>query len=623
MLERLDRGGAGTTNSAQQPGVSVLMATYGQAAFIGRAIESLLNQSYAGWELLIVDDASPDATRDAVTPYLVDPRIRFTAHPENRGLGAALNTALDEARAPLIAYLPSDDVYYRDHLATLCACLCERREAVLAYSGVRHHYNRSATGVIDGFPLQLVQVLHRRGDERWLERRELVTDDLDRMFWSGLRERGTFVGTGRLSCEWIDHPQQLHKLLREPVGGINLYRDRFRVREPLRFHSSQGNRIDEVSHFQRFRERPDTPLAADGLTILLVGELAYNPERVLALEERGNKLYGLWMPEPYWYNTVGPLPFGHVEDVPRTDWQAAVRRIKPDIIYALLNWQAVPFAHSVLMQNPGIPFVWHFKEGPFICLEKGSWPQLIDLSTRSDAQIYSSPEMRDWYATFLPGSVGERMTLCLDGDLPKRDWFDAAPSPRLSDVGGELHTVVPGRPIGLHPRTVAELAEQGIHLHFYGDFTQGQWRTWIETAMALAPGRLHLHAHVDQDRWVSEFSQYDAGWLHFAKSENEGDIRRATWDDLNYPARIATLAAAGLPMLQYDNRDAVVATQSLVRQRDLGLFFTNMPQLGQQLRDRPLLERLRANVWRQRERFTFDSHADRLLDFFRSVLQHP
>ena len=65
------------------------------------------------------------------------------------------------------------------------------------------------------------------------------------------------------------------------------------------------------------RERPDTPRSDDGLKILLVGELAYNADRVLALEEQGHKLYGLWMPNPYWYNTVGPLPFGHVEDLPQ------------------------------------------------------------------------------------------------------------------------------------------------------------------------------------------------------------------------------------------------------------------------------------------------------------------
>jgi hypothetical protein len=130
-----------------------------------------------------------------------------------------------------------------------------------------------------------------------------------------------------------------------------------------------------------------------------------------------------------------------------------------------------------MAENPGVPFVWHFKEGPFICLEKGTWPQLVELYTRADGRIYSSPEMRDWFETIVPGLADPERALVLDGDLPKCDWFLTERSARLSLTEGEFHTVVPGRPIGLHPHSVAELAEQGIHLHFYGDFTHGQWLT--------------------------------------------------------------------------------------------------------------------------------------------------
>ena len=606
----------------QNPTVSVLMPTYDHAHFILRAIDSLLAQTLTDWELIIVDDGSPDDTADLVRPYLADERVHYHRLEGNRGLGTALNYALTFAQAPLIAYLPSDDVYYADHLATLAERLESFPGAVLAYAGVRHHYNRSAQGQIEGYPLQLVQVMHRLTEDRWVEREELVTDDLDRMLWSKLRQRGEFVGTGRLSCEWVDHPAQLHKVIQEPVGGINTYRARFGVGHPLRFHTSVGNRIDEVAHYRPFRERPDTPPAADGLKIVLAGELAYNPERVLALEERGHKLYGLWMPDPYWYNTVGPLPFGHVEDLPRSGWREAIKQIRPDVIYALLNWQAVPFAHEVMTACPEVPFVWHFKEGPFICLEKGTWPQLVDLYTRADGRIYTSPEMGDWLATVVPGIEDRGPALVLDGDLPKREWLAGDPSPRLSDEDGEVHTVVPGRPIGLHPHTVGELAAQGVHLHFYGDFTHGQWLAWIDKARGIAPRHLHLHSNVDQEDWVREFSKYDAGWLHFFKSENEGDLRRANWDDLNYPARMATLAVAGLPMLQRDNTGALVATQSLVRELDLGLFFSDMEQLGAQLRDRDRLARIRENVWRCREQFTFDHHTDRLVAFFRDVISN-
>ncbi|MCA9972255.1 MAG: glycosyltransferase family 2 protein [Anaerolineales bacterium] len=606
------------------PRISVLMPTYNHAAFIRRALDSLCGQTLADWELILVDDGATDATAEIVAPYLADGRIHYHRLPHNQGRGAALNHALDRARAPYVAYLPSDDLYYPEHLAALLACLEANPNAVLAFSGVRYHYNRHTTGQIPlpRHSLQMVQVLHRRTADRWLTRAELVTDDLERMFWHRLRPHGDFVGTDRLTCEWVAHPQQLHKLLQEPIGGINTYRSHFNVPHPLRFHTTEGNFMDEVAHYGRFRHRPPTPPAADGLKILLVGELAYNPERILALEERGHRLYGLWMPKPYWYNTVGPLPFGHVEDLPRDDWQTAVRRLQPDVIYGLLNWQAVPFVLQVRRACPDIPFIWHFKEGPFICLEHGIWSELEALHRRADGQIFSSPEMRAWYETAMPGVTRGCPTHVLDGDLPKQDWFAGIPrTPRLSAADGELHTVVPGRPIGLHPPDVAALAAHGIHLHFYGDFTHGQWRGWIEKTRRLAPRHLHLHAQVDQDGWVREFSQYDAGWLHWQKSHNGGDIGRADWDDLNYPARIATLMAAGLPLLQYDNAGACVATQALARRHDVGLFFSSIPELRAQLDDRPRLAQLQENAWRNRSHFTFDHHADDLLAFMRQVIE--
>ncbi len=602
------------------PQVSVIMPTFEQCRFIRRALDSLKAQSMADWELIVIDDGSQDETARAVLPFLDDARVRYVQLLHNQGLGNALNEGLQRARAPLIAYLPSDDVLYRDHLQALCAALQANAHAVLAYAGVRHHYNRNACGQIPGCALQLVQCMHRRCAQRWLVRAQIESDDLERLFWSRLRPDGAFVYSGAVTCEWVDHPHQRHKVMQEPVGGVNPFRLRYRVHEPLRFHTTVGNAIDEVAQYAAMRARPAPPPKADGLRILLVGELAYNAERVLALEEQGHTLYGLWMQEPYWYNTVGPLPFGGVTSLAHAGWRDEIARIKPDVIYALLNWQAVPFAHEVLMATQGIPFAWHFKEGPFICLEKGTWPQLIDLFQYADGRIFSSPEMRDWFDTVVPGLSRTRPSFVLDGDLPKKDWFGRPASALLSAGSGEIHTVVPGRPIGLHPHTVAELGQHGIHLHFYGDFTHGQWREWIDNARLLAPAHLHLHANVDQSRWVEEFSRYDAGWLHAFASENRGELRRANWDDLNLPARMATLAAAGLPMIQRSNAGAIVATQTLAQRLGISLFYDTIADLALQLRDRDAMEALRENVWSQRSLFTFDHHVPELTAFFRKVI---
>jgi hypothetical protein len=272
------------------------------------------------------------------------------------------------------------------------------------------------------------------------------------------------------------------------------------------------------------------------------------------------------------------------------------------------------------MATPGIPFVWHFKEGPFICLEKGSWPQLVDLYRYADGRIFNNPEMRDWFETAVPGLSQSRPVHLLDGDLPKRDWFAGGTSALLSGADGAVHTVVPGRPIGLHPPHIGELAAQDVHLHFYGDFTHGQWREWIDTSRELAPRHLHLHANVDQERWVEEFSRYDAGWLHAFTSMNGGEIRRASWDDLNYPARIATLAVAGVPMIQRANPGAIVAAQSLAQRLGIGVFYDSILDLAEQLKDRSRMQQLRAQVWARRHEFSFDHHVPELVAFFRRVI---
>jgi hypothetical protein len=606
------------------PRVSVLMPTYEQAAFLGRAVASVLAQTMTDWELVVVDDGSPDATAAAVEPFQADPRVRLLRLPANQGLGAALNAGLDASTAPVVAYLPSDDRWDPWHLEALYRLAAA--ETVLMWSGCRHHGDQLSLGPPEGFGLQLVQVLHLRTGDRWVERRELESDDLERLYWAALRRRGPAAGTGVVSCEWVDHPGQRHKAIRESLdGGLNVFRRRYRVPDPLRFHSSDSGTVDEVALYRRFRERPDTPPAADGLKILLVGELAYNPERVLALEERGHRLYGLWTPDGLGANTVGPLPFGHVRDLPHGDWAGAVRRLRPDVVYALLSWRAVPFAHAVLTAGLGAPFVWHFKESPFRCITRGTWPQLVDLVTGADAAVLSSPEELAWFQQALAGRLDPARTLALDGDLPKADWLGDAPAgaPRLSDRDGELHTVALGRPLGLDPGVVAALARSGIHLHLHGQVRapgpKGDWVGWIGEARALAPDHVHLHPHVGQDRWVEVLSRYDAGWLHHLRSANGGDLGRATWDDLNYPARIPPLVAAGVPLLQQASPGCVVAAQELVGRLGVGVLYQDLDDLAVQLADDAAMAARRAAAAAVRHQFTFDHHADRLIALFREV----
>lgn len=98
------------------PKVSVVIPAYKQAAYLGAAIESVLGQSYRHWELLVVNDASPDETTVVVERY-DDPRIRLITHHENLGLPAARNSGLRAATGSILALLDADDLFHREKLA--------------------------------------------------------------------------------------------------------------------------------------------------------------------------------------------------------------------------------------------------------------------------------------------------------------------------------------------------------------------------------------------------------------------------------------------------------------------------------------------------------------------------
>ena len=96
--------------------VSIIMPSYNTASFIAESIQSVLAQSYKDWELIIVDDCSPDNTDDVVRPYLSDERIKYLKNEKNSGAAVSRNRALREAKGKWIAFLDSDDLWMPEKL---------------------------------------------------------------------------------------------------------------------------------------------------------------------------------------------------------------------------------------------------------------------------------------------------------------------------------------------------------------------------------------------------------------------------------------------------------------------------------------------------------------------------
>ncbi len=117
------------------PRVSVLLTTYNRERYVADAIESVLAQTFACFELIICDDCSTDGTLAIAREYeRRDPRVRVLVNERNLGQFGNRNGAASHARAPLLKYHDSDDVMYPHCLATMVPPLEAATEAGFAMS---------------------------------------------------------------------------------------------------------------------------------------------------------------------------------------------------------------------------------------------------------------------------------------------------------------------------------------------------------------------------------------------------------------------------------------------------------------------------------------------------------
>ena len=90
--------------------VSIIMPSYNTGLYIKESIQSVINQTYKNWELIIVDDCSTDNT-DQIIKKFDDNRIKYFKNESNSGAAVSRNRALKEAKGKWIAFLDSDDLW--------------------------------------------------------------------------------------------------------------------------------------------------------------------------------------------------------------------------------------------------------------------------------------------------------------------------------------------------------------------------------------------------------------------------------------------------------------------------------------------------------------------------------
>ncbi|MHC4972713.1 MAG: glycosyltransferase family 2 protein [Planctomycetota bacterium] len=129
--------------------VSVVIPTYNRARLVCEAIDSVLAQTFPGFELLLVDDGSTDGTAEVIrSRYGDEPRLRYLAQ-ENGGTAKARDHGLRHARGELVALLDSDDLWLPRHLESQVACLDAQADVDLVICDARYE-GGERTGTIFG-----------------------------------------------------------------------------------------------------------------------------------------------------------------------------------------------------------------------------------------------------------------------------------------------------------------------------------------------------------------------------------------------------------------------------------------------------------------------------------------
>jgi glycosyltransferase involved in cell wall biosynthesis len=127
-------------NSKSPPLVSVIIPTYNHANFLGKALESIIHQTYNNWEAIVVDNQSTDETNKIINKYS-DPRIQYFKISNNGIIAKSRNHGIDNSKGEWIAFLDSDDWWTKDKLEVCLENIDDKVDFI--YHQLEIVYNKS------------------------------------------------------------------------------------------------------------------------------------------------------------------------------------------------------------------------------------------------------------------------------------------------------------------------------------------------------------------------------------------------------------------------------------------------------------------------------------------------
>ena len=97
--------------------VDIILPNYNSSPYIEKTLDSIINQSFKNWKLLIVDDHSNNETKDIIKKYISNKKIKIIWLKKNKGAGFCRNLAIRNSKSEYIAFIDSDDIWEKEKLS--------------------------------------------------------------------------------------------------------------------------------------------------------------------------------------------------------------------------------------------------------------------------------------------------------------------------------------------------------------------------------------------------------------------------------------------------------------------------------------------------------------------------
>ncbi|WP_322490418.1 glycosyltransferase family 2 protein [Chloroflexus sp.] len=266
------------------PSVSVTVLNYNYARFLANCLDSILQQSFRDFEVIVINDRSTDNSLEVIAPYLSDPRVRLINHEQNKGFVASLIEGMQESRGTYLSVISADDWVVSPYaFARQVEALEQNPRVVMAFSAyglyadeqtlsfvsraAERSYVHDGKGVfadflLKGYPQHSGTMIRKSAYEALGGYDQTLRWSLDAQMWLGLCLIGDIAYIDEMLYAYRRHPSSMSK---DPTALRNAIYELFRIFDWTFSLMPEEERRQKQWLYRKARQRALISFAADAV----------------------------------------------------------------------------------------------------------------------------------------------------------------------------------------------------------------------------------------------------------------------------------------------------------------------------------------------------------------------